>query len=112
MKDIQVNKDYILEGTLIKKDSKISVLEESDNFDNLLMDYEGNQFTKEEFEEICQPIMDALDYDGLLSTGDVSQIKKDVIDYCMVCFNRTYDIPSVDLVKNYLRNRNQSFTNN
>jgi hypothetical protein len=109
MKQIELSKTYIIEKKLLKKGAKITVLEESDKFDDMIMDIEGNQITQEEFEAKCSGIISQLEKENLINNGDVIQIKKDVIDYCKVCFNRYYNLPDISLVKNYLLGRNQTF---
>jgi hypothetical protein len=74
MKEITVSKTYIIEGYSFKKGSVISVLEENDNFDGLILDRDGKQIKQEDFEKMCEPIMSDLAKDNLINNGDVPQI--------------------------------------
>lgn len=105
---MKLNKNYIVEGYLIKKNSTIVIQEDDNKYNNMITDEKGEAINDDTFLTLCQPIISQLD----ISPDNAVQIKKDVVDFCKGEWVRYHSLPSIDKVKNYLIGRNQTFAVN
>jgi hypothetical protein len=112
MKDIQISKPYIIEGITLKEKTIISIQEENDNVGNFLIKPEGGIIQNDEFEKMCQPLIDELRKNNEISADNGIQIQKDIVDLCKGEWARYSKLPTIDKAREYLKTRNQAFAVN
>jgi hypothetical protein len=105
VESISLTKNYIIEGYLIKKNSKVSIQEEDNHYNNMIIGDNGQSINDDDFAKMCEPLIKDLQ----ISPDNAIQITKDVVDYCKAEWVRYQKLPTIDKLKNYLIGRNQTF---
>jgi hypothetical protein len=115
MKEINITKDYFIEGSKVKKDTKIKMLQENEDPyiipSNEITD-ETNKISlsQEEFNSLIEPLLKEVRILGYLDGSTTPlEVEKNVISFIRQKYIRYFELPSLEEIKNYIINRSQSF---
>lgn len=106
--NISLTKNCIIEGYAIRKNAILTLEEEDNKYNNMMLGAGGESINEDEFIKMCEPLISKLD----ISPDNAIQIKQDVLNFCKSEWVKYNTLPSEDKLRNYLIGRNQAFSVN
>jgi hypothetical protein len=112
MDKINLTKSYIIEGILLKKNRKVSIIEDSNlnKYNNMLTDANGNMADEQTINDEISDLIITLQDQGLVSYDLGINAQEDIAKYCKVWYARNRVMPSSEELLAYIKNRDQSFS--